>query len=172
MSSVNSFEWESIGDLQIGRPNLGNITSVTVFRLFQFSIRYVLEERFGVDEADAILRRAGRLAGKEFAATQLDRRRAPEEFIADAIAKMEEMRIGVLRAEKSDLQRMEFTLTVSEDLDCSGVPVTGRPICSFDEGFIAGIFERFSGRPFEVKEIDCWATGAKTCRFTVRPAGP
>jgi predicted hydrocarbon binding protein len=59
---------------------------------------------------------------------------------------------------------------VSEDLDCSGVPITGRPICSFDEGFIAGIFERFSGRPFEVREIACWATGAKLCRFTVRPA--
>jgi predicted hydrocarbon binding protein len=170
MTSANPFEWECLGDLQVGGPNLGDITSVIVYRLFQFSIRNVLEERFGVDETNAMLRRAGRLAGKEFAATQLDRSNPSSEYIAEAMRRMEELRIGILRAEKTDLQRMEFTLTVSEDLDCSGVPVTGRPICSFDEGFIAGIFERFAGREFEVKEIDCWATGAKTCRFTVRPA--
>lgn len=168
--SSRPFEWEDIGDIQEGRPTLGDTTSVTVYRLFQFSIRHVLEERYGVDETDALLRRAGRLAGKEFAANHLDRGKCAEDYLAEVVSKMEEMRVGVLRTEKADLARMEFVLTVSEDLDCSGVPITGRPICSFDEGFIAGIFERFSGRQFEVKEIDCWATGAKTCRFTVKPA--
>jgi predicted hydrocarbon binding protein len=63
-------------------------------------------------------------------------------------------------------------LTVSEDLDCSGLSPSGRTICAFDEGLIAGIFERYAGRGFDVKEIDCWSTGAKTCRFAVRPTGP
>jgi predicted hydrocarbon binding protein len=170
MTAIYAFDWGSLGDLGVGRPNLGDVTSVTAYRLFQFSLRHVLEERMGVAETDAMLHRAGRLAGKEFAATQLDRERCPEDYLADAIRKMEELRIGVLRTEKADLDKMEFTLTVSEDLDCSGVPITGRPICSFDEGFIAGMFERFAGRPFPVKEIDCWATGAKICRFAVRPA--
>lgn len=170
MTALYPFDWESLGDLEAGRPNFGDVTTVTAYRLFQFSLRHVLEERLGADETDALLRTAGKLAGKEFAATQLDRDQGPEEYLAEAIQKMGEHRIGVLRAEKVDLARMELTLTVSEDLDCSGVPITGRPMCSFDEGFIAGIFERFSRRPFEVKEIACWATGAKLCRFTVRPA--
>ncbi|MDW5562259.1 MAG: V4R domain-containing protein [Methanomassiliicoccus sp.] len=170
IESSRPFEWDDIGDLSVGRPNLGDVTSVTVFRLMQFSMRYVLEERFGVDETDAMLRRAGRLAGKEFAATQLHRSGSPQEYLEEVASKMIDLRVGVLRAEKADFERMELVLTVSEDLDCSGVPVTGRPICSFDAGFIAGVFERFAGRQFEVKEIDCWATGAKLCRFTVRPA--
>jgi predicted hydrocarbon binding protein len=170
MTALYPFNWESIGDLETGRPDLGDTTSVTAYRLFQFSLRHVLEERLGVDETDAMIRRAGRLAGKEFAATQLDRSKCPEEFLDEVIGKMGDLRIGVLRVEKCDLSTLEFTLTVSEDLDCSGVPIIGRPICSFDEGFIAGIFERFAGRQFEVKEIDCWATGAKICRFIVRPA--
>lgn len=169
MTALYSFGWESIGDLKEGRPDLGDTTSVTAYRLLQFSLRHVLEERLGVDEADAMLRRAGRLAGKEFAATQLDRGKSAEEYLNEAVRRMRELRIGTLSVEKADLSKMELTLTVSEDLGCSGTPVLGRPICSFDEGFIAGIFERFAGREFAVKEIDCWATGAKVCRFAVRP---
>lgn len=170
MTALYPFEWESIGDLKAGRPHLGDVTSVTAYRLFQLSLRHVLEERLGIEETDAVIRQAGRLAGKEFAATQLDRGACPEDYLAMAMERMDALRIGVLRVERADYSRMELILTVSEDLDCSGTPIIGRPICSFDEGFIAGIFERFAGRQFEVREIDCWATGAKVCRFTVRPA--
>lgn len=170
MTALYNFDWRNLGDIEAGRPSLGDMTTVTAYRLFQFSLRHVLEERLGADEADGLLRSAGKLAGKEFAATQLNRGQGPVEFLEDAVRKMSDLRIGMLRVEKADLSVMEFTLTVSEDLDCSGVPITGRPMCSFDEGFIAGIFERFAGAVFEVKEIACWSTGAKLCRFTVRPA--
>jgi predicted hydrocarbon binding protein len=73
--------------------------------------------------------------------------------------------VGILRFEKSDTQEMDFTLTVSEDLDCSGLPVSGVAVCAYDEGFIAGVFGTYTGREFDVKEIDCWATGERTCRF-------
>ena len=65
---------------------------------------------------------------------------------------------------------MSFTLTVSEDLDCSGLPIYGETVCNYDEGFIAGIFYVYTGKEFNVKEIDCWSTGDRTCRFTVNPA--
>jgi predicted hydrocarbon binding protein len=42
-------------------------------------------------------------------------------------------------------------------------------ICTFDEGLIAGILERQLGVPFHVKEIDCWGTGDRVCRFKARP---
>jgi len=65
---------------------------------------------------------------------------------------------------------MNFTLTVAEDLDCSGLPVIGHAVCEYDEGFIAGILGCYTGRPFTAREIDCWATGERTCRFEVTPA--
>ena len=64
------------------------------------------------------------------------------------------------------MDSLRFTLTVSEDLDCSGLPVTGETVCVYDEGFIAGILEAYTNRPFEVREIDCWSTGDRTCRFS------
>ena len=95
--------------------------------------------------------------------TKLD----PNEFLADLQNKMKELNIGVLRIERADFDKMNFVLTVSEDLDCSGVPVIGETICVYDEGFIAGGLQAYSGKEFDVKEVDCWASGAKTCRFTV-----
>ncbi len=78
------------------------------------------------------------------------------------------LNIGILRIEKADISKMDFVLTVSEDLDCSGLPIVGETVCDYDEGFIAGILTAYTGKDFEVKEIDCWATGDRTCRFTAR----
>ncbi|HEX3001497.1 MAG TPA: 4-vinyl reductase, partial [Methanoregula sp.] len=54
----------------------------------------------------------------------------------------------------------------SEDLDCSGLPDIGHAVCTYDEGFIAGLLEAFTGKQFKVVEVDCWCTGDRTCRFT------
>ena len=59
----------------------------------------------------------------------------------------------------------EIVLTVGEDLDCSGLPVTGEEVCTYDEGFLAGILEAYTGSEYHVREIDCWANGNRTCRF-------
>lgn len=90
-------------------------------------------------------------------------------FIANLTNKLKELKIGVLRIDKADLDSLSFTLTVSEDLDCSGLPISGETVCDYDEGFIAGILETYSSRQFIVKEIDCWSTGDRTCRFSAIP---
>jgi predicted hydrocarbon binding protein len=76
--------------------------------------------------------------------------------------------IGILRVEKTDLENHKFTLTVSEDLDCSGLPVSGNEVCTYDEGFLAALLEGYLGTTMRVKEIDCWSTGDRTCRFDAR----
>jgi predicted hydrocarbon binding protein len=63
---------------------------------------------------------------------------------------------------------MGYRELLSEDLDCSGLPIFGESVCDYDEGFIAGILEQYTGKKFLVKEVDCWATGDRTCRFEVR----
>ena len=54
---------------------------------------------------------------------------------------------------------------MSEDVDCSGLPVTGKAVCNYDEGFIAGILKVYTDKDYLVEEIDCWSTGARVCRF-------
>ena len=82
---------------------------------------------------------------------------------------MKELAIGNFRVESADLDRGSFVVTVDEDLDCSGIPVCSEQICTYDEGFIAGLLLAYSGKDYLVKEVDCWGSGARTCRFTVVP---
>ena len=81
---------------------------------------------------------------------------------------MEEMMVGILRIEEVDLEAQNLILTVAEALDCSGLPELDYEVCTYDEGLIAGILECFTGKPYEVKEVDCWCTGDRTCRFRAR----
>jgi hypothetical protein len=55
-----------------------------------------------------------------------------------------------------------------EDLDCSGLEVSDETVCDYDEGFIAGIFHEYTGERFSAREVDCWASGERVCRFEVK----
>ncbi len=162
------FRWEDLGNIDEGRPNMGPVTGVAIYRLMQYTLRDVLTQRYGADTADELMVEAGTLAGAEFCKNLLNTELDFGPFVAELQTRLKELRIGVLKIEKADLDKMEFTLTVSEDLDCSGLPVTGEVVCAYDEGFIAGVLDTYTGMSFHVKEIDCWATGDRTCRFTAK----
>ena len=163
-----TFNWGLIGDLQAGRPNLGNSTRLEVYRLMQFSFRDVLEKRYGAEAVDQIFYEAGLLAGKEFYQNVIGPMNDFRELIQALQKNLQDFKIGILRLEEADLQTGELFLSVAEDLDCSGLPEMDDEICIYDEGFIAGILEAFSGRRYDVKEIDCWCTGGRTCRFNAK----
>lgn len=160
------FSWDLLGDIALGRPNLGNNTRLEVYRLMQFCFRDVLEQEFGAEKADAIFYQAGQVAGKAFYEHVLGHITDYNEFVKSLQDALRDMNIGIMRVEKADLQNGQFIITVSEDLDCSGLPELDFEVCKYDEGFIAALMESFTGQPFIVKEIDCWCTGDRTCRFT------
>jgi len=160
------FSWVLLGDIGSGRPNLGPMTRVEVYRLMQYTLRDILEQEFGDKKADDIFYKAGLLAGTEFYRNVIGIPADLNEFFRKLQQILSELNIGILRIEKADPEKGSFIMTVSEDLDCSGLPETGYGICTYDEGFIAGLMESFTGEPYNVKEIDCWCTGDRTCRFT------
>lgn len=162
------FQWEDLGDPESTRPHLGDSVSLAVYRLMLFTFKDTLSKEYGLEKTKNIFVKAGHLAGRQFCRNLLDSRLDLDGFIADLKQKLIEMKIGILRIEQADYDRLTFALTVSEDLDCSGLPVLGDTVCDYDEGFIAGIFEEYVGRPFTAREVDCWATGDRTCRFEVK----
>lgn len=164
----NKFSWSDLGDIKEGRPNLGLKVPVMAYRLLQYTWRDVMITELGVDKANDIIIKAGRLAGRQFCENMLDRELDFDEFISQLQKVLREQGIGILRIEKADLEGMRFILTVAEDLDCSGLPPTDEVVCQYDEGFLAGVLEAYTGRPFRAKEIDCWASGDRLCRFDVR----
>ena len=161
----NKFEWQDLGDLEKGRPNLGANVPVLAYRLLQYTLRDVLITELGVDKANDIFIKSGRLAGSKFCENVLDTKLNFNDFILQLQQTLKEQAIGILRIEKADMDNIKFILTVAEDLDCSGLPFTEEVVCQYDEGFIAGIFEVYTGKPFKVTEIDCWASGERVCRF-------
>lgn len=167
------FSWDFIGDIEEGRPNLGHDTRIEVYRLFQYTLRDVLEARYGTEETDRILYEAGFKAGIEFFRQTIERETNAKldlgSFIEHVKDRLLQFKIGILRIEQASEAELTFVLTVAEDLDCSGLPDMGHAVCTYDEGFIAGIFHRYSGKNFDVKEVDCWCTGDRTCRFRVQP---
>lgn len=165
------FYWGLLGNLDLGRPNLGPTSRLEVYRLMQFSLRDLLEQHLGTEKADVIFYEAGKMAGSHFYQNLLAQAEDFDAFIKLIQSTFKDMGIGIFRVEKADLETSSFVFTVSEDLDCSGLPELDYEICTYDEGFIAGLLESFSGKGFVVKEVDCWCTGDRTCRFTAQATG-
>jgi uncharacterized protein len=163
------FDWSMIGDISGGRPNLGTSMDVAVYRLMQFTLRDVIIQEYDVETAEKIFYKAGELAGRELFKNLITQKTDFGAFVKELQDILVSLKIGILRIEKSDIEKMEFTLAVAEDLDCSGLPVSDETICTYDEGFINGLLSEFSGKNFDVKEIDCWCSGDRVCRFDVKP---
>jgi uncharacterized protein len=161
------FSWGLLGNLDEGRPNLGKKLRLEVYRLMQYTFRDVLEQDFGMEKADEIFYRAGMIAGTEFYRHVIGDGLGFNDFIKKLQVSLREMDIGVLRVEKTDVETGSFIFTISEDVDCSGMPLLNYSVCTYDEGFIAGVMEAYTGKKFVVKEVDCWCTGDRTCRFTI-----
>src|SRR5512139_1795561 len=91
------FEWSMLGDLKEGRPNLGPMTHVAVYRLMQFTLRDILIRDFGVEKADKVFFEAGKKAGQEYYKHILTEKKTLNDFLADLQRTMKELAIGIFR---------------------------------------------------------------------------
>jgi len=165
IKSTKKFQWGNLGDVKLGRGDLGEEMPVLVYRLMQFTLLDSLNESYGLEEANNQLRRAGLYAGIEFANNMLDLTLDFNSFISHLQEQLKILKIGKLRMESFDISNGDIVLTVAEDLDCSGLPVTNENVCVYDEGFIAGILQSYTKKEYNVREINCWANGDRVCRF-------
>jgi len=159
------FTWDTLGDIKDGRGDLGEEMPVLVYRLMQFTMLDVLSKAHGLEKANEYFRKAGFLAGSEYAKNVLDLKADFSTFLASLQKSLLDLKIGVLRMESYSTATGSIVLTVGQDLDCSGLPITDENVCIYDEGFIAGILEAYTGKPYDVREVDCWANGNRVCRF-------
>ena len=50
-----AFDWKYIGDIELGRPNLGKMARLEIYRLFQYTLRDVLETEYGTGQSERLL---------------------------------------------------------------------------------------------------------------------
>jgi len=168
--SRRRFKWDNLGDIRFGRGDLGEEMPVIVYRLMQFTLLDALSNELGPVKANECFRSAGYLAGAEFAKNVLELELDFDSFVSHLQETMKKLKIGILRMEFFNPDNGEIVLTVAEDLDCSGLPITNESVCVYDEGFLSGILESYTGKKYDVQETDCWATGDRVCRFKGKPA--
>ena len=159
------FTWQSLGDVKQGRGDLGEEMPVVVYRLMQFTMLDILSKAHGLEQANQYFKDAGFLAGSEFAKNVLNLDCDFDAFVAGLQKALEDLKIGILRMEAFESETGSMVLTVGQDLDCSGLPITNENVCIYDEGFIAGILNAYTGKVYDVREVDCWANGDRVCRF-------
>jgi len=160
-----NFSWGCLGDIKEGRRDLGNEMPVFIYRLMEYTMMDVLTKAHGYEQACEHFRQSGFLAGYEFAKNILDLKAELNVFVANLQKIFLDFKIGILRVEEFNSGSGSIVLTVEQDLDCSGLPVTSENVCVYDEGFIAGILEAYTGKKYNVREVDCWANGDRICRF-------
>ena len=163
--SHHVFTWDKLGNIKEGREDLGEEVPVMIYRLLEYTMNHVLTEEFGKEKANELYRKSGYLAGSEFAKNELDISLEFDAFIAELQRSMRELKIGILRIEEVEENGSKIVLTVSQDLDCSGLPPTNELVCNYDEGFLAGVLEAYTKKKYLVREVDCWASGDRVCRF-------
>ena len=169
-NSKKAFNWSSLGDIKHGRGDLGVEMPVIVYRLMQFTLLDALSSELGLTKANEFFRSAGYMAGTEFANNVLKLDMDFDSFVSHLQEALKSLKIGILRMESFNPEDGSIVLTVAEDLDCSGLPITNENVCVYDEGFISGILEAFTGKKYDVRETDCWASGDRVCRFNAAPA--
>ena len=166
-SQLRLLDWQNISSMD-GRKNLGAEMPVMVYRLMQYGIFDHLAEVYSSETAKDIIRGAGRRVGIAVCENTLDKATSLSVFVGQLQKLLKDLKVGILRVEDIDEEASEFVFTVAEDLDCSGLPLLNETICYYDEGFIAGVLEFYSGKKFHVREVDCWASGDRVCRFKAR----
>jgi len=160
-----TFEWLMIGDIDEGRPTLGDLTTVTAYRLALFAINAALINEFGEEQAKRIFYQAGQDAGREVYRQRFADVKGVHRLVQGIADVFNELKLGVFRIEDVDAESGRFEFSVLEDLDCSGTPDVGATKCPFDEGLIAGILGSHLAKSVHVRETECWGAGGKMCRF-------
>ncbi|MCF2139092.1 MAG: 4-vinyl reductase [Candidatus Lokiarchaeota archaeon] len=76
---------------------------------------------------------------------------------------------GIIDELRFEPSRIIFN--VYECFECSHLPNLGRPVCKLDEGFFTTLFEKKFGKEYEIKELECFATGNDHCQFQIKEVG-
>lgn len=124
------------------------------------AVRYELGAR-GIN-VNPVLKSTGRQIGTEVAETM--KSDSLEDLINEIGKFWRDHRLGKMRTQ---VKEKDATLFIEDCYNCSDMPNVEKPLCSLDEGMLEGILEGRLGVKADAKEIECWGTGAKHCRFKV-----
>ncbi|NOZ25468.1 MAG: DUF2507 domain-containing protein [Nitrospirae bacterium] len=133
------------------RPTLGDEVPVEVFRLLRVIGMYsILGEGSGYT-----LYLAGKELGEELGVNTFE----------ELSALFGRLKIGILKVLETSGDKI--TVRVDECITCSGLPYTGKMICHFESGIIAGAIGKVLKRPTKAVQTKSHTSGFDHCEFLV-----
>jgi len=75
---------------------------------------------------------------------------------------------AIIDYEKIDMKKGRAKIQVYQNFECEVGKGSEKPYSQFFRGVIAGWFQRFFGKPVEIKETKCIAKGDAYCEFLIR----
>ncbi|MDY6766140.1 MAG: V4R domain-containing protein [Candidatus Nanohaloarchaea archaeon] len=101
-----------------------------------------------------------------YAGTYLDCAADDLDDAVDQLAdRFHSMDVGTLTLEEKQLPAR---VALADNVVVDAAPATGRRMCYFIAGYIAGFLENCLDDGFVVNETECMADGAETCEFRVQ----
>lgn len=157
-------EYARVGDVVTGRRQLGPSVGLAHYRALTLGFQAYLERRWG-HMGDAVLYSVGRLAGRHAAGEIL--REAPDQAaaLAQVLREYQDNGIGIPEVRETRPDRVD--VVVHESAPAAGTRPLGHPLCYYQAGMFAGIFEIIHGRPATARETHCWGQGDQYCEFRV-----
>lgn len=167
-----AFSWGTVGDVDLGRSNLGTMVRLEAYRLIQGTFCEMLEEEYGTVRCEELYRKAGKRAGSLFYELCCGYVTTFEHFTESLAYAFRHMGIALIEVEMVGTGAWSFVVTLYEDMSCSGRNNSGDERCFYHEGFLAGIFEAYGHMEFEVRTVHNWTFIQRSCRFSVEAIIP
>lgn len=149
------------------RLTLGGELPLDYFRLFSDSIvtdLHTLEDDAVIEDH---LFTAGKRAGEVFSRVVSRNTIHLQKKLSVLSEALYDFKVGVA---SFVVQPGYVRFTLEECVHCAGAKPSGRALCRFEAGIIAGALERFLDREIDgasVSENKCWGLGHDRCEFTI-----
>jgi len=157
-------DYARVGDVVTERRQLGPHISLSHYRALTTGFIGYMEQRWG-HMGDAILYAVGRIAGKHAAAAILQEAPNKEAALNQIFNEIRENGIGVPEVRQTMPDRID--IVVHESAPAAGSRPMSRPLCHYQAGLFAGVYEIMTGKPALAKETRCWGLGDRYCEFRI-----
>lgn len=151
-----------VGDVYTGRRRLGPYVSLTHYRAMMLGLIAYTGQRLG-PISEALVYSVGRLAARTAMRDVLrevpDRQAALERMFDEIRAN------GIAVPEIVERTPTRIDVRLHENATAAGALPSGGPICHYQSGMLAGIFEALTDRPVASREVRCWGAGDRVCEF-------
>jgi len=150
------FNWDIIGNLQEGRPNLGDQVNFILYRVMQYTLHDVFVKQLGNEESNRLFYEAGSIAGRFFFEHFL------KEFknlpLADFLAKfrsvLDENGIRFLRIDSVNIETGGCTVSVAAGVGETGFDNIKLDRCDYDTGVVEGILSKYAEKTIKATKVN------------------